>query len=77
MRLIALGLKSCIDIHRGVRGAMWRRKIASENRAVRGNHRVMTRRRYTFAINDQLFDQASIRVVFVKKFFGELIRKLF
>ena len=53
---IALVLKSCIDIHRGVGGAMWRREIASEEGGRCGNHRVMTRRRCTFAINDQLFE---------------------
>ena len=56
---------------------MCRRENASENRAVRGNHRVMTRRRCTFVINDKLFDQASIRVIFGTFFLGELIRKLF
>jgi len=56
---------------------MWRREIAPEEGGRYGNHRVMTRRRCTFVINDKLFDQASIRVLFGKHFLGELIRKLF
>ena len=47
---------SCIDIHRGVGGAMWRREIASEEGGRCGNHRVMTCRGCIFAINGQLFE---------------------
>ena len=56
---------------------MWRREIVSEEGGRCGNHRVMTRRRCTFVINDKLFDQASIRVIFGTFFLGQLIRKLF
>ena len=68
LRSIALVLKSCTYIHHSVGGAMRRREIASEEGGHCGNHRVMTRCRCTFAINDKLFDQASIRVIFVTFF---------
>ena len=56
---------------------MWRQEIASEGGGRYGNHRVMTCRKCTFAIDDKLFDQASIRVIFGTFFLGELIRKFF